>query len=259
MSDTGTYKNLDYVVSRVQSDIQDYSTAGYQRLLQMAINGYKELNYAILPVIKTKYLTLSSINTIDFPCDYVDYVVVGLVSGGQVITLSANPKIPLARKKDDCGNEVVEKVSATQSDDSLRLPLLGFNYASSHRGGQYVGERYARGGGFNRYGYFRVDHDMRRFQFQNTIPNVEVLLEYKSTGIDAMGDALLPDYATQALVDYVHYQRLRFDRRATATDKAMAFQEYSRQFIVLRKKALKFTMSEYLDAKYANVHMGIKR
>lgn len=254
-----TYKNLDYIVSRVQSDIQDYSTAGYQRLLQMAINGYKELNYTILPVIKTKYLPISIINTVDFPCDYVDYVAIGVVVGGTMTTLTLNPKMPLTRKKDDCGLSVISATAQAGTPNAMSSPLVGMSYARAFRGGQYVGEQYATGGGKNRYGYFRIDHDMRRIQFENSVPQTEIMLEYKSTGIDSMGDALVPDFAAQALVDYVHYQRLRFDRRATGQDKAMALQEYSRQFIVLRKKTLKFTMSEYLDAKYANVHMGIKR
>lgn len=253
-----SYKNLNYIVARVQSDIGDFSTANYQRFLQFAINGWKELNYSIMPVVKVGYFTLSDIYTIDFPCDYVDYTMIGLDVGGKLITLSLNPKIPLSRKKDDCGESIVDVISSCRNGD-YGLLAYGYYFSSHYRNGQYVGEQFAHGGGFNRFGYFRVDNEMRRFQFQNIIPNVEVVIEYKSTGLDDMGNAVIPDDATKALVAFVHQERTCFDKRASPNDKAMAEKRYSQAFMALRKRTLKFTMSEYLDAKYKNVHLGIKR
>lgn len=256
MSAQPGYKNLDYIVARVQSDTGDNSTTNYQRYLQWAINGWKELNLAIMPNIKVGYFTISDIYTVDWPDDYIDYTLIGLVVGGEVVTLSVNPKIPLSRKKDECGEEIVDAVASVASGNKL---FDSFLIAPHFRNGQYVGEQYAQGGGFNRYGYFRVDHDMRRFQFQNIMPSLEIVIEYKSSGIDDMGNATVPDDATQCLVDYVHQERTRFDKRASAFDKQMAIRRYEEQFRALRKRRFKFTMSEYLDSKYKNVHMGIKR
>ena len=254
------YKRLDYVVAQVQNNLKDYSTTNYQRILQFAINGYKELNYTILPTIKVDYFKLSDIYTIDFPDDYVDYVMIAMDIGGRLVTLSVNPKIPLSRKRNDCGEPIVDFTSNLNTDVGYLLPYTnGYFFASTYRNGQYVGERFAHGGGFNRYGYFRVDYEMKRFQFQNTIPNVEIVMEYKSTGIDCNGDALVPDDAVQAIVAYVHNEINFFDKRASTYDKEMGRKRYLEQFLMLRRKKFKFTMSEYLDAKYKNVHLGIKR
>lgn len=252
-------KNLDYVVSLVQMDLQDYSSNSYQRLLQYSIMGYRELHWLVMPGVKVAYLMPNDALVADLPPDFEYYTKIGVNIGGQVWTLTVNNDMVLSRRTDGCGDEVVEngtpELTAIENQDGTSF----WYFAPHFRNGQFVGEMYGLGGGFNELGYFKIDETKNRIQFQSVVPKNEIILEYKSNGAENSGATVLPTTAVAAVRAYIHWQLAEFDRTFAPSEKERRRQLYFNEFEKVKFIQFVFTKDEYLDECYANIHMTVKR
>lgn len=243
-------KNLIYVVELVRMDLNRYDTFLYQKILQYAILGYRELQLGVNRNVNVMYATPNDAYIIPLPDDFEWYTKIGINLGGKVYTLSLNPNMPLNRKLDDCGQEVSQTISACGCGDTNGMSVFdwGFAFVPHFRSGQYVGEFYGQGGGVNPLGYFRIDETYRQIQFQN-VPKTEMYIEYVSTGA-TNGNTLIPSMAVQVIRAYIHWQLLEHKSRTTAVDKQRKQDEYKTQMQEYRIKNLTLTIDDFLDATY---------
>jgi hypothetical protein len=128
----------------------------------------------------------------------------------------------LPRKTDDCGN-TLPTVTQTLEDEIVGqkslIPNYGYYFAMHFRNGQYVGEMYGLGGGFNA-AYFRIDWERRQIAFDSEVPSDEIILEYKSSGIDPSGGTIVPRKTVAALIAYIHWQRIENNDKIAESKKA---------------------------------------
>ncbi len=255
-------RSIDYIASLVMADLDEMTTKNYQKYLQLGINCcLYELKLSSSPTIKTVHLTVADNGTIDFPHDYINYLVIGVCLNGRVWTLTRNDSICLNREE-DCPVELSEAIalSETSTDDQIEaLVGCGYYFNGSFRNGQYVGEQYAYGGGWNGKGYYRVDEQMRRIEFSRVSPGTEIILEYNATGIDCDGAVVVPFECVASIKAYVHWQRIEYNDNYSSSDKERKRREYIVQFQALKHYKLMFTASEFLDAKYRSIKMTPKR
>lgn len=251
-------KTINYVVNLVQMDMRDFSSHNVPFITQYCIHAYKsELRFNTDKSVKVAYLVMSDVLNAPMPKDYEYYTKVAINFGGQYITLTRNQNIPLQRKSDDCGLPKLESVIV---DDRLLDPFLfsyGYYYAPHYRNGQYVGEMYSMGGGFNEAGYFREDYEMRQFQFYN-VPRNEVVLEYVAD-VGCNGDTLIPFAAVEPLRQYALWQMVEHDRRVPLYEKQRAQDRY--RFAMANYEFINWmwTKEDYLDACYSTTKSGPKR
>lgn len=261
-------KNIDYVIQGCLTDIGDFSTTRYTQFLHWGLEAYRELNLYDYPSIKVAYLQLNENFTVNLPDDYVYYTSVGVCVGGTVITLGLVDNLCLPRREDECGEPLSVLQMSVSGEDTTFLdgttgifyPDAGFNwfYSPHFRGGQYVGEQFGVGGGFA-LAYYRVDLEKRQIAFSSSLPANEVVLEYKSTGINMDGSATIPVQAVQVLKQYIHWCRIRYDNRTPQSAKMNAYDLYQDYITKFRALELSFTMDEYLDAAYSTFTMIGKR
>lgn len=252
-------KNLDYVVHRVMSDMDQVSMKNYQKLLQLSINGFHELNIFSLPQIKTVELKVSNAGTVDLPSDYINYTAIGVCIHGHLWTLGLNNDICLSRAE-DCPVELEDAVANTPATQDLisTLPLL-YYFSGQFRNGQYVGEQYSIGGGWNKRGYYRIDTEKKQIAFKSVVPQSTIILEYKSSGISCDGTVEVPLSAVSTLVAYVHWQRIEFNPDVPQSDKERKMRQYYTMYNKLRHLNLIFTASEYMDSKNRTIKSTPKR
>jgi len=258
MKETRGYVNLDYVVRSVMSDLKQYTFHNYQALLQLAAEGFTDLNLFVTNNVKVAYLPINENFTVDLPEDFIDYVKIGILLNGKVWTLGYNKDIALPRTVDRCGNTLPSIVSCSSNDDDINFPTWGFYFANHFRNGQYVGELYGLGGGFN-FAYYTIDHDKRQIVLTDGVPKEEIILEYKSSGIDAEGSTTIPRQAVRAIKEYVHWKRLEYDERVAMNIKMRREDQYYIQYEKLRFLESSFTLEEYLDHTYAESQSSPRR
>ena len=116
---------------------------------------------------------------------------------------------------------------------------------------------YSVGGGFNELGYFRLDHEMKQFQFYN-IPSSEIVLEYVADE-DTSGATLIYGKDVEVLRAYMHWQMVNYDRKVQGGEKMRLMGLYNAAFG--ERVFIEFApnMSDYLDTSYSASLSGPKR
>lgn len=250
-------KNLTYVVSQVQADLQDYSSDQFQRLLQYAILGFRELHLYLMPNIKVAYLEPNDALVADLPQDYEYYTKIGVCINGQIYTLSVNNDMCLVRETDGCGIDVAKTLG------DIAIPgnhfTYGYYFSPHFRNGQFVGEMYSLGGGSNELGYYTIDYNLNRIQFASMVPKTSIILEYKSSGADKGGDTIIPAAAVAPIRSYIHWQLSEFDRTMGMGEKERKRQHYLVEYEKFHFYNYVFTPDEYIDSTYHHIYTAVKR
>lgn len=261
MSIDSGYKELDYCVHSVMSDLQETSTVNYPRYLKWAIDCYQELNLYLSPVIKTVELQIEDNMTIPFPDDYISYTAIGVNVNNKIWTLTQRSDMVLDRRE-DCPISLAQAAAMSQQQtQSQVLAIVPYRYffGGSYRGGQYVAEQFAYGGGWNYKGYFREDTEFKRFQFASTVPKTTIILEYKASGISCDGTVQVKREAIPAIVAYIHWHRIEHNNRVPMAEKERKRRLYIVEYEKLKHYTLSFTVSEFMDAKNKTIRSTPKR
>ena len=206
--------DLSYIVDAVKTDLDIAHTRHDLRFYKWAVDTFREMNeFGVLPTYKSIRLKVDkSDNSITFPHDYEEYTKVGIDNNGYILNLSLNKNLVIAPPRLDCCLETINETVNISSQELGGLPYYSTGswwdyqwfYLPSWHNGQFVAGRYGRGEGFNR-GAYRVDG--RKMYFDKVLPVDVVILEYKSNGDIADGNAYLPSFAIKGLVSGVHKLR----------------------------------------------------
>jgi len=251
-------KNLNYVVNLVQMDTRDFSSHNVPFITQYCVHAYKsELRFKANKSVKVAYLQMNDVLNAPMPKDYEYYVKVAINFGGQYITLTRNNDIALQRKVDDCGLPKLQDITLNERLLDPFLYSYGYYYAPHYRNGQYVGEMYSMGGGYNEAGYFREDWELRQFQFYN-VASKEVVVEYVADE-EANGNTMIPFSAVEPIRQYALWQMVEHDRRVPIYEKQRAQDRYRFALANYENIVWTWTAEDYLDACYATTKSGPKR
>lgn len=264
----GVY-DLHYIVSSVMADLGETDNTNFKQLLKWAIDGYRRVNLGgtFESTIKTVRLKLDESNATDLPLDYVDYIKIGVCVNGHIINFDYHPNLCIggARvKKDECGDEVI--INCLSKFENGTAELSDYNrwgYLPYFHNGQHVAGYYGLGEGFNGYGY-RIDLANRKIYFSSYVEVDEIILEYRTKGIDSTGNAIVPETAISTLTSFVHWKVNSFpkkgiNKRASLND-AMYWENQFRlewKGMVRRKNAL--TKDEWLTVIRKSIHQLPKR
>lgn len=250
---------LNYCVMNLINELSE-DTKYYQKYLQLAIDAVTEVNIFHINNIRVAYLTTTAMaeNTgqqyyVDLPDDFVDYYKIGINKGGKLWTLTLNNNYILP-KNENCGE--LESIPANSTDASNLT--YGYYYTDHFKGQKYVPYAYSLGGGINQ-AYFRIDKENRRIVLSGAMADTEIILEYKSTGINMTGETLIPRQAVGTIKAYIHWKRLEYDPRVSMNEKMRKEQLYGKEIEQLRHHELMFTISEYQDMLYSTMKQTPKR
>lgn len=252
-------KNLNYVASLVQMDRSESSTHNRMKILQYCIDCYKEeLRYKTDTSVSVAYLHPNAVLNAPFPADYEYYTKVAIYTSRGYITLSLNEDIPLIRKH-NCGTEEFDTPSPSLDLCNIDPSIFTGEWliAPHFRAGQWVGEMYAQGGGFNKAGYFRIDKQMRQFQFSN-IPRTEIVLEYVSDS-KTNGNTLINYMDVKPIREYVKWRLLENDRKASMGEKDRLHGLFNAAMEKRIHQEYGPTVVDFMDTSYRGIQSGVKR
>ena len=242
---------IGYVVASVMNRLRDYSMRNYSFLEQIVIEGFTELNMFHLDNIEVVYLRMSSAKTVSVPCDFIDWLKIGIPINGRLRVITKDDSLLLPRTFAD-GKEVGNKDAVSvSSSDYLYFPI-------HYKDGSLVAGLYGLPGGIDST-YYRYDKEKRQFIFGGSIPRTEIVLEYLSTGVKLGGNTIIPREAVPALRAYALWQLIENDRKVPMGEKERKKQQYEEEVEKLRFFISAFTLEEYKQMVYKHARQSPKR
>lgn len=238
----GSMVPISYIVRSVQNELGDYSENNYKRLLQLAIDGVREMRLFNQISLQVLYVTPNDAGIVHLPPDYVDYCKIGLPLNGLLYNLTVNENM-LINRATKCGIDVRQISSGIPVPNSLG----GYYYTPHFRGTNFIGGLYGLTGGFN-VAYYRVDKEAGQIEFDGFIQGREIVMEYASTGISS-GTILAPE-TIEPLKRWVHWKRVNYDIRVPMNVKQQLKEQYDEAVEMLRTFNSMFTLQEYFDLCY---------
>ncbi len=193
-------------------DAEDYIYGTSESIIRNnALRGIRDMGFDMLKVIKSKTIDVKENNTAVLPDDFVSITKVGLVSDeGQVITFSKNNNIT---KEPSSGLSTIDPDS--YHDDFV---FRNFIHNGEH------GVLYGVGGGY-RPGFYKVNLDQNRLEFNSSMDHKKVAVEYIADEARSE-DPSVHVFAEEALRLYIYYKLIERKSSVPQGEKQRARQEY---------------------------------
>ncbi|OPZ49409.1 MAG: hypothetical protein BWY95_00066 [Bacteroidetes bacterium ADurb.BinA104] len=246
--------SIRQIVMSTLNRIKDYTMRDYLHLMQIAIEGYTELNLWHMDNIEVVYLPFNQNSKIaTLPADFVDWLKIGIPVNGKLKVLTRHDKILLPRTSTDG----LETFSNTDAADTTNAESLV--YFSDHiRCGQFVGGLFGMPGGISEASY-RFDRERRTLVFTGTITDNYIVLEYISAGVNLTGSTTIPREAEPALRTYILWQMVENDPRVSMSEKQRREDNHDKAVAMLRDFQDTFTAEEYRQMLFGTSRQTPKR
>lgn len=251
-TEIGAYVTIRYCVMEAIARLPEQSMGEYRKLLQIAISCVRDLRLFHEASIEVAYLEPNEAGIIPFPTDCIDYLKIGIPINGQLYILTLNDSMLLNRAT-KCGTDLRQVYTG-----NALLPEFtdGYLFTDHWWNGRYITGLYGMGGGFNT-GYYRVDNKMRQIQIDGVIPRSEIVMEYKSTGLNS--GSMITAQSIGTIRNYILWQREEFDPRIPNTQKERRKQHYEEELEKLRTYTNMPKKQEIYDVLYRSYKQSPKR
>jgi len=225
------YTNIDEVINDFQLMIDDTSydkEAQIYQLRLIALQGLRELKFDVEQEVNTATFTVDSTTLqVTLPDNYVKLLRVGFKgSDGNFHSLGSNPNLSL-----DAGIE--PQAGNSTNDDNP-------NYSLD------VGRKFGIGGGNNKLGYYRINHNDDTINFSSGLAGKELFLEYLSDGASADVQRV-HKFCEEALRAYIYYKYIQRKRGIPANEKQMAKRAFYNEKRLSRARMMSFSKETALQ------------
>jgi len=215
----------------------------YPMFLQIAISGLRDLSNDLQQVVTDVVLPVNDNYTVNLPSDYIDYLLIGQLRGGQIHSLGLNNNMgPLP--KDSCGNTI--PFSTTEGNENSSY-FLDFNSSHFSEDGQYVGRSFGLGGGGNSIGTYKVHKELGYIALNNFAGD-EIILRYVSNISKVDGNFMVDEYMVEALKAWIFWKYVHRKRSYGLGEKETARTEYSREKRKAQIRVSRFNIPEFMNA-----------
>ena len=223
-----------------------YSLHWYLQGLKAGSDCLRELTFDTLRNINTVKLLVSATGTVDLPCDFVDWVKIGVSIDQYVKPLTQKDGINRLQNLDNSGQPI------DYPNDSLIVPTndLFSNFYSGFwwgngftTDGQYLGGWYGFNAGNNQDG-FKVIRERSQIQLDENSGADFVILEYISDGQSSDSATQIHPYAQATIEAYVHWQFKEHNRSIGEGEKQRAQLLFSNAHARLRSRLNGLTKSD---------------
>lgn len=234
---TKGFVTLNQVVASVLNKKNDYSKHGRKRLLQFAIEGYREFGLYHIPSIEAEWLPVNNdIKTVTLPDQTMEFISVGIALEGRYWEFS--------KLESGINPEGFNRVNPDRQEVVQRETTQLINYGFP--------------GGENDFMYYH-DKPNRRLVIYSPFDLNEVLVYYKSSGISSSGNTVIPIHAFQALRAYIQMEDVDDDPMVSMGEKQRREMKYLGHLKNMRDIENRFTVDEFLDAIRSGYGQTFKR
>ena len=253
---SGRY-TLYSIISEVKSDAEIFDSHQDARLLTFGSRMLRKLNLRVNKAATlTVQIPIKDNNTADLPKDFMDYEIVGFKCGDSLVAYVVDenilPKDLADPKKYHCFDK------GTGSSKSIGdYYYFRWGYVQGINHNNFVGERYGESSK-PRLPRYKINYDAWRIEFSSGITSDNVILRYRSTGLQDNGEAIVPAVWFDTIRTYIYAEYCKKNKKESLANKKMAQEDFEREFEEAVKSHLMFTFEEALDIIRGSYTYGLK-
>lgn len=249
MNENQGYTTLDAVVREACLEFDDTRLTYYEKFLMWGIEALEEIRMDLVQEVKTVPATVSQIDTVPFPADYVNWVKLGTLEGDRIKTFVINEDLTAYRNTNDCGEPVGnEPYQADYSvgNDYYAAYMPGYWFFNYYNNGLLSGSLYGYGNGRASEGNFKVDKANRRFIFTPELRGQTILIEYITNGVDPSGASMVDEISKKAVKWYIIWRHRDMHRKYHNYEVQGAKQNYYNELRMVARRNLDITPEKIL-------------
>lgn len=219
----------------------------YVEFLTYAASGMRELSFDSLKNIRAKKIPINTYGAIPCPCDYMDWIKVGIPNGQYIRPLSSRPGLNRLNNFDTTGTKI------PYTEDNFFSGFIPFGVVASN---SFIGGFYGnRGDGSGTFLYVKERNEI---QINVSVDTTEVILEYISDGTESDNATKINPYAIAAIEAYCDWQETKNKRGAGDYAVAQAQRNFDYQHGKLRGRINGLTAAEVKYIWNRNTHGSLK-
>jgi len=236
------YTSLDNIVRSTLMQC-GYTLHYYIQALKSASDCLRELTFDTLQNVNTVNLTLSDSGSADLPCDYVDFVKVGVPYSQYVRPLVQKDSINRLQNKDTSGNPIPysNAIDVTYGDTVLVPPFFESDYINDN--GEPLGRLFGFNAGWIQDG-FKILRERGQIQVDQQLCATSIYLEYISDGQCSDNATKVHPYAQKTIEAYILWQFKQHSRAYGRQERRLAQDEFSSQRRILRARLTGLTAQD---------------
>ncbi len=240
------YQLLDNIVRSALMQ-KSYPLHYYIQGLKSASDCLRELTFDYLRNVNTIQLPIDTTGVADLPCDYVDFVKIGVPVSQYIRPIVQKQSINRLQNLDNTGNPIVYG-DAVLMDNSIFSPsiinsLAWFNGTISDNG-EPLGRMYGYNAGNIQDG-FKIIRERGQIQLDQNIDANFVVLEYISDGQSSDNATQVHPYAQKTIEAYILWQFKEHNRSYSMGERQAAQMEFNAQRRILRARLNDLTKDDY--------------
>ena len=216
----------------------------YNRLLNMAIRGLKELHYDVTGAPCVIQLEVDDKHRADIPKGFISLVRMYInVPDYGLLEMASDSRMPPIEITQPNGENITPKQSNTDTyPDDLDSPIAASRYFKENT---FVGGVH-KGTVPNPFLY-RINHQTNKFEFSSVVSSP--ILEYMTEPSVTNGQRMIPAFAVNALMMWLHYADTRFKNSVSPREKQFNHNNYVNAKIHLGMRLSEVTYGNMRNAK----------
>lgn len=245
-----TFTSLDTIVRSVLLQ-KGLPLHWYMQLLKYSSDCYRELAFDSLRAINTVELLIDQrMKAANLPCDYIDWVKIGIPEGQFVRPLVQRDTINRLTNYTAQGQPITYGVPNNQIQDFFFWPGY-WMYSNIDDLGENLGRMFGGTAGFQNNS-FKVIPERGQIQFDETLAATVCVLEYISSG-QAINNTTKIDLMSQACVEaYMDWKYKSHSKRFSAGEAEQAFQHYKIELRRFRARKDDVTIQDIRQTIFRN-------
>ena len=249
------YTNLDTIVKGVLIE-RGYPIHYYMQFLFLASRAYEELHFDTLGNIKTISIPVNSYNAAPLPCDFMDWVKVGIPNGQFVRPLSSRKGLSSLNNFDNNGNKVLHSNDLT-ADNLFNSMFFRSTQTFINENGEFTGRMFGAGSGDNA-NTFKYIPERNEIQLHEALSANQIILQYISDGSSIDNATLITPYAKAGIEAYIIWKMKEASRMYGQGERQEAKRQFDLQHRLLRARKNELTRDTIFNIVRKHTHGSIK-
>jgi len=248
------WQTLDNIVNSVLLR-RKYPVHWYIDFLKYGADGLRELHFDVLLVICSAKLPVTSYKAVILPCNYVDWVSIGIAAGQYVHPMTSESNMNRLNNFNEAGEKVPYEDVFPDGNmiSSFDLNIADRTIWGEHEGGIFNHNPGKVGANFS------IIRERNELQLDPDFPYSEIIMDYIDDGQGCDAASKIHPYAQATIEAYIIWQMKANNRGYQPHEVAESADQYDKQQRVLRARLSDLTPDDITHAArkgYSGTYKG---